>query len=82
MASSSEPADDRLLAAYEERHRILLVGEGDFSFTEALSDQLPSGQAPQQTQHAQQPQPQPQPRLQPHTQPTASLALASSSPSP
>jgi hypothetical protein len=80
MASSSEPADDRLLAAYEERHRILLVGEGDFSFTEALSDQLPSGQAPQQTQHAQ--QPQPQPRLQPHTQPAASLALASSSLSP
>lgn len=44
MASSSEPVDDRLLASYEARHRILLVGEGDFSFTEALSNQLPSGQ--------------------------------------
>ena len=44
MAPSSEPTDDRLLASYEQRHRILLVGEGDFSFTEALSDQLPSGQ--------------------------------------
>jgi len=44
MASSSDPTDDRLLASYEQRHRILLVGEGDFSFTEALSDQLPSGQ--------------------------------------
>ena len=46
MASSSDPADDRLLASYDAGHRILLVGEGDFSFTEALSDQLPSGQAP------------------------------------
>ena len=46
MASSSDPADDRLLASYDVGHRILLVGEGDFSFTEALSDQLPSGQAP------------------------------------
>ena len=43
-SSSSDPTDDRLLASYEQRHRILLVGEGDFSFTEALSDQLPSGQ--------------------------------------
>ena len=44
MPREPEHDDDRLLASYDERHRILLVGEGDFSFTEALSDQLPSGQ--------------------------------------
>ena len=42
-SSATPPTGDRLLATYAAHHRILLVGEGDLSFAEALCDQLSAG---------------------------------------